>query len=91
MSRPRIQPEKKVLTKAVLAAEWACGKGRIDELIKSGQLPAIDLAGPDAPRPQIRILREDAEQFLESRRVHPTSPPVRQQRRRHQRDVKEYV
>jgi excisionase family DNA binding protein len=63
------------------------GRRRVRELIRSGQLPAVNVAPDLSGRPRVIVLAEDLRRWVESRRV---GPPPRRPRRRKRTEAVDY-
>lgn len=67
------------ITPPELARLWGVAAEKVNALINSGQLRAMNLAVDPKGRPRYRIYLTEVERFEESRT---TQPPVPKQRRR---------
>jgi hypothetical protein len=73
------------------ARELGVGKGPVGKLVDAGELTAVNVAGPDAPRPILMVERASIEAFIERRRVQPTEPaPLPRRRPRRDPAVKSF-
>lgn len=72
--------------------ELAMGKRRVTKLVEAGELTAVNVAAPDAPRPIIMIERDSIEAFIERRRIQPaeSAPPPRRRTTRRNPNVKTF-
>ncbi len=68
------------LTPPQLARRWGVAAEKVNALINSGQLRAINLAEDPKGRPRYRIYLSEVERFEEARATKP--PPEKQPRRR---------
>jgi hypothetical protein len=57
------------------------GRARVRQLIRSGQLAAVNVAPDLSARPRVIVLAADLERWLQSRRVGPPPPQPRRRRR----------
>jgi hypothetical protein len=72
------------LTPPQLARRWGVAAEKVNRLINSGQLKAINLAADPNGRPRYRIYLSEVERFEEARS---TKPPPEKQPRRHRREA----
>lgn len=79
------------LTPPELARRWGVEAWKVNSLINSGQLRAINLALKPHGRPRYRIYLSEIERFEASRTSQPPVPKVRHRRRRNRPGVKEFV
>jgi len=78
------------LTINELAKAWRVTPDHVRGLIRSGQLPAVNIAmSPGAKRPQWRIRPEDLERFTAARRA--VEPAGDQPKRKRRRAVRQWV
>jgi hypothetical protein len=71
-----------------LAERYGCKVDRIHVFIKSGELPAVNVASSLSTRPRWRIPVEAVRQFEERRSAKPAVTPTR---RRRSQEVPSYV
>lgn len=69
--------DHQTLTPGELAKEWRVDVHRVLGWIRSGALPAANLAGSLFARPRFRITRTDADEFWRSRMIKPLPRPTR--------------
>jgi excisionase family DNA binding protein len=69
------------LTVSEVARTLRVGRRRVRELIRSGQLPAVNVAPDLSGRPRVIVLAEDLRHWVESRRLGPPPRPARRRRR----------
>ena len=86
-----MKAERRLMTVAG-AADWlGCDPDKIRALIRSGQLPATNIALKPNGRPRYRIHPLDLETFLQRRSIQPqTVVPCHRRRRRQHGDVIEF-
>jgi len=72
--------ELQTLTPPQLARRWGVAAEKVNALIRSGQLRAINLAEDPKGRPRYRIYLCEIERFEDARATKP--PPDKQPRRR---------
>jgi hypothetical protein len=84
------QLEGQTITPPQLARRWGVDAAKINELIKTGQLTAVNLALDPRGRPRYRIFLADIQKFLEARSTKPTPRAVRPSRRRSTMTTKDY-
>lgn len=85
-------PSDRMLTPPAVARRLGVSPGKILNLIRGGELAAIDVATRGSRRPRYRIDPDALERFIAARAV--GSPPATQQRRRRPRvtgPVREFV
>ena len=75
-----IMVERRKVTPPVLAKEWGVATKKVVDLIKSGELRAINLASTQDKRPRYAIDRADIEAFEAARVVVPEVKPIRRKR-----------
>ena len=78
------------LTPPQLARRWGVAAEKVNHLINSGQLKAINLAADPNGRPRYRIYLAEIERFEEARSTKPPVPKVRRRRREPAMAGKEY-
>jgi hypothetical protein len=85
MKRRKISPP-------ALAQRWGCGPSKVINLIRRGELRAINLATDPHSRPRYMIDLADVAAFEQSRQVVPDGgeSTTRKLRRRAQGDVKKF-
>lgn len=82
---------RRKLSVPMLARQWGVADQKVRDLIRCGQLRAIDLAGVNSRRPRYAIDLADIEAFERSRQVVPdTGTTTRRVRRRAAVEVKDY-
>jgi excisionase family DNA binding protein len=69
------------LTVSDVARTLRVGRRRVRELIRSGQLAAVNVAPDLSRRPRLIVLAEDLRRWVESRRAGPPPRPSRRRRR----------
>lgn len=74
-----------------LAKRYGCKVDRIHAMIRSGELPAINVASSLTGRPRWRIPVEAVQQFEERRSSRPTPPAPRRRQRRQKPAAVDYV
>jgi len=79
---------KRWLTPPAIAEALGVSHEKVMAWIKSGELPAVDVAARGSRRPRFRISPEAFAEFLERRAVAP--PPPRVKRRRSEAQVRDY-
>jgi hypothetical protein len=70
------------LTPPQLARRWGVAAEKVNRLINTGQLKAINLAADPNGRPRYRIYLTEVERFEEARSTKPPLPKPRRRRRR---------
>ena len=79
-----IETGQLTLTPPQLARRWGVAAEKVNALINSGQLQAINLAKDPQGRPRYRIYLSEVERFEDSRS---TKPPATKQQRRRRREL----
>jgi hypothetical protein len=69
------------LTPPQLARRWGVAADKVNQLINSGQLTAVNLAVNPKGRPRYRIYLSEVARFEEARSTNPPIPKVRRRRR----------
>lgn len=82
--------EAVTLTPPQLARRWGVAAEKVNALINSGQLRAVNLAVNPKGRPRYRIYLSEIERFETTRMSKPPAPKVRH-RRRNRPAAKEWV
>ena len=80
----------RMLTPPEVAKRWGVGADKVNFLITSGQLPAVNLVRDPKGRPRWRVSIEEVERFEQKRS---NSPPLPKQQRRRKTGIevgKEY-
>jgi excisionase family DNA binding protein len=75
-------------TVSEIARALRIGRRRVRQLLRDGQLPAVDVGAP-LGRPRLIVLAADLEKWIQGRRVGPP-PPKPQRRRRRSGEVDYY-
>ncbi len=70
------------LTPPQLARRWGVAADKVNALIRSGQLRALNLATDPNGRPRYRIYLSDVERFEQARSNKPPLPKAQRRRRR---------
>lgn len=81
---------EETLTPPQLARRWGVAAEKVNALINSGQLKAVNLAVNPKGRPRYRIYVSEVERFEEARSTKPPIPKVRRRRRAAATAGKEY-
>jgi excisionase family DNA binding protein len=68
-------------TTAEFAEMFACTGDKVTDLIKSGELAAIDISLRRGGKPRWRIPQDAVDDFIRRRRSQPPAPPPNRKRR----------
>lgn len=83
--------DRDFLTPPQLAERLGCRPETVIGWIRSGELPASDLARRGSSRPRYRIRLEDADDFLRRRRPHMNAAATTSVRRHRDDDIQQFV
>ncbi len=83
--------DERVLTPPEIASRWRVNPDKVLQLIKSGQLRAMNLAlNVNGKKSRYKILESELERFEDSRSTKPTSKATRRRRRTATATTKNY-